>query len=74
MKARLGAAEGVTATAHKLARILYRLIRYGEAYVQQGLDACDKKFRERKLHALQKTARNMRFELIPTTTVPAGVS
>ena len=27
MKARLGAAEGITATAHKLARIIYRLIK-----------------------------------------------
>ena len=38
MKARLGAAEGVTATAHKLARIIYRLIKHGEAYVRQGME------------------------------------
>jgi transposase len=30
MKARLGAAEGVTATAHKLARIIFRLIKHGK--------------------------------------------
>jgi hypothetical protein len=37
MKARLGAAEGITATAHKLARIIYRLLKHGEAYLRQGL-------------------------------------
>ena len=37
MKARLGDAEAVTATAHKLARIIYRLIKHGEAYVRQGI-------------------------------------
>jgi len=39
MKGRLGAAEVITATAHKLARIIYRLIKHGEAYVRQGMEA-----------------------------------
>ena len=74
MKARLGAAEAVTATAHKLARIIYRLIKHGEAYVRQGIEAYEKQFQTRKLRALQKTAKTMGFELIPTQTVPSGVS
>ncbi len=74
MKARLGAAEAVTATAHKLARIIYRLIKHGEAYVCQGLAAYEKQFQHRKLRALQKAAKTMGFELIPTQTVPSGVS
>jgi transposase len=74
MKARLGAAEAVTATAHKLARIIYRLIKHGEAYVRQGLEAYEKQFQHRKLRALQKTAKTMGFELIPTQAVPSGVS
>ena len=64
MKARLGAAEGVTATAHKLARIIFRLIKHGEAYVRQGLEDYEKKFQTRKLNALQKAAKAMGFELI----------
>ena len=74
MKARLGAAEAVTATAHKLARIIYRLIKHGEAYVSQGLAAYEKQFQHRKLRALQKAAKTMGFELTPTQTVPSGVS
>jgi transposase len=65
MKAKLGAAEAITATAHKLARIIYRLIKYGEAYVRQGLEVAEKKFQERKLYALRKTARSLGFDLMP---------
>ena len=74
MKARLGAAEAVTATAHKLARIIYQLIKHGEAYVRQGIEDYEKKFKERKLAALKKNAKAMGFELIQTQTVPSGVS
>lgn len=74
MKARLGAAEGVTATAHKLARIIYRLIKHGDTYVRQGMEDYEKRFQERKLNALKKTAKAMGLELIPKQTLPSGVS
>jgi len=74
MKARLGAAEGVTATAHKLARIVYRLLKYGGAYVRQGMEDYEKRFRQRKLLALKRAARTMGFELVESQTVPSGVS
>jgi transposase len=74
MKARLGAAEAVTATAHKLARLVYRLLKHGEAYVRQGMADYEKRFQERKLYALQKTAKMMGFELIAKQPITQGVS
>jgi transposase len=74
MKARLGAAEGITATAHKLARIIYRLIKHGEAYVRQGLEDYEKKFTARKLNALQKTAKALGFELVEKQALIQSVS
>jgi len=74
MKGRLGAAEAITATAHKLARIIYRLIKQGEAYVRQGLENYERKFRERKLYALRKTAISMGFNLIAKQKVTSPVS
>jgi transposase len=53
MKAKLGAAEAVTATAHKLARIIYRMLKHGEQYVRQGLEAYEKKYHERRLTGLK---------------------
>ena len=64
MKAKLGAAEAVTATAHKLARFVYRLIKHGETYVRQGMAEQEQKYQERKLYALRKTATALGFELI----------
>lgn len=74
MKGRLGPAEAITATAHKLARIIYRLIKHGEAYVRQGMEDYEKKFQERKLYALKKTAILMGFDLIPKQQVGSRVS
>jgi transposase len=74
MKAKLGAAEGVTATAHKLARTVYRLIKHGEAYVRQGVADYEKKYQERKLRALRKTATALGFELMEKQLVAQPVS
>ena len=74
MKGRLGAAEAVTATAHKLARIVYRLLKHGEAYVRQGMEAYERKFQERKLYALRKTAKSMGFNLVEQEQVASPVS
>jgi transposase len=74
MKAKLGAAEGVTATAHKLARILYRLLKYGEAYVQQGQQEYEKKYQARRIKNLQKTAAAMGFQLVALQASAQAVS
>jgi transposase len=64
MKAKLGAPEGITAMAHKLARILYRLLKYGENYVREGLAEYEKKHAERKLRNLKKAAASIGFNLV----------
>ncbi len=74
MKAKLGAAEGITATAHKLARILYRLLKHGEAYVQEGLAEYEKKHQARKLQTLQRTAESMGLQLVQKETTAQRVS
>jgi transposase len=74
MKAKLGAAEAVTATAHKLARLIYRLLKHGEAYVRQGMEDYEKRYQNRKLSALQRTANAMGFQLIAKQPIAQGVS
>lgn len=74
MKARLGAAEAITATAHKLARLVYRLIKHGEAYVRQGMEDYEKKFQAQKLYALKKKAASMGFELTARQPLATPVS
>jgi transposase len=74
MRGRIGAAEAITATAHKLARIVYRLLKYGEAYVQQGLEKYEQQFQARKIGALKKSAKAMGFELVQIQPATSGVS
>jgi len=74
MKAKLGGAEGVTATAHKLARILYRMLTHGDEYVRQGMEEYEKKHQARKLQALQKAAESIGLQLVEKQKVAEAVS
>ena len=58
-RARLGAPKAITATAHKLARIVYHLVRFGAAYVQQTEEAYAAQVRERFEKQLHRRAREL---------------
>ena len=74
MKSRLGPAAAITATAHKLARLIYHLLKYGESYVRQGVEMYEQKYRQRLLHNLKKNAATLGFELTLKQALPSGVS
>lgn len=42
IKVRLGTPKAITATARKLACMFYRLLKYGQNYVGQGIEAYEK--------------------------------
>ena len=62
-RSRLGSPKAITATAHKLARIVYHLMRYGEAYVKQEEAAYAQQVRERLEKQLHRRARELGYEL-----------
>jgi transposase len=62
-RARLGAPKAITATAHKLARIVYGLMRFGEAYVKQTEEAYAEQVRERLEKQLARRAKELGYEL-----------
>jgi transposase len=70
MRGRLGPAAAVTATAHKLARLIYRLLKHGESYVRQGAETYEEKYRQRLLTNLRKTAETLGFDLKQKPAVP----
>ena len=39
IKSRLGAPTAINAGAHKLARLVYRMLKFGKAYVETGQQA-----------------------------------
>jgi len=63
MKWRLGAPEAVTATAHKLARIVYHMLSTKEPYSENVLVQCDRQASTRAEMRLRRQAANLGFQL-----------
>jgi len=74
MKSKLGPAPAVTACAHKLARLIYRLIKHGEAYVREGMADYEKKCQAQRRKRLEINAKALGFELTPIQPFPPAVS
>jgi len=51
---RKGASVAVFATARKLAQLVYRLVRYGQAYIDTGAQAYEDRVNHRRLKFLQQ--------------------
>ena len=74
MRARLGAPKAITATAHKLARLVYSMLRYGTAYVDAGQQAYEQKYRDRVLTNLQRKAKAFGYQLVHVGDINGGVA
>jgi transposase len=68
MRARHGAAKANVATAHKLAKIVYRMLRHGEQYVARGQAEYEKRYRERLLKNLKRQAKILGCEVLVLDT------
>jgi transposase len=68
MKGRLGAQAAVTATAHKLARIVYPALRHGMTYVRQNQEEYEAQMKERQVKALRRKARLLGLEVVEKTS------
>src|SRR5205809_3395404 len=64
MKGRLGAQAALTATAHKLARIVYLALKHGMTYVRQGQEEYEARMKEKQVQALRRKARQLGLEEI----------
>lgn len=64
MKARLGAPKAITATAHKLARIFYAMLKYKRDYVDLGQSYYEERYKERVIRNLQNRAKQFGFQLV----------
>jgi transposase len=53
------------ATARTLAKLIYRMLRYGHQYVDIGADAYEERFKRRRLLNLKSNAHEMGYELVP---------
>ena len=61
---RAGADVAVFATARKLAQLIYRLLRWGQPYIDEGAAAYEKRYREARVHRLAATAKDLGYTLV----------
>jgi transposase len=64
---RIGADVAVFATARKLATLIYRLLRWGQPYVDEGAAAYEKRYREARTRRLQASAAELGYQLTPNS-------
>jgi transposase len=60
-----GADVAVFATARKLATLIYRLLRWGKDYVDEGAEAYEKRYRQAHFQRLTAMAQDLGFQLTP---------
>ena len=65
MSSRLGAAKAITAGAHKIAVILYNMLKNGTEYMESGAKYYEEAYKERCLKNLERRAREFGFSLLP---------
>ena len=51
--------------AAKLARLVYRMLKYGQEYVDQGTVVYEEKYRQQKIKLITKQAAQQGFALVP---------
>jgi transposase len=64
MRAQLGAPKAITATAHKLARIIYHMVTTGHAYDETICAQNEVQNRQRMEARLRKQARELGFQVV----------
>jgi transposase len=65
MKSRHGPAKATTATAHKLARMVYFMLKNRTDYVDPGVAYYEQQYRDRTIRTLKRKAASLGMELLP---------
>ena len=68
MSGRMDKPRANTATAHKLARMVYFMLTRGEAYVEKGQQDYEEQQRHRSIAALKRRAAALGFAVMPKAT------
>jgi len=65
MRARLGPQQATVATAYKIARIVYTMLKERKPFEAASAEAYDQQYREREIKYLERKAAKLGFDLAP---------
>ena len=55
--------------AHHLARLFYRMVKYGSNYTDKGMEAYEARFKEQQMKWLSRKAAELHFCLAPLSSL-----
>ena len=73
-RSRLGAPKAITATAHKLARIIYGMVRFGWEYVKKSEAEYAEQVKARLEKSLHRRAKELSYEVVKVVPPPEMAS
>jgi transposase len=65
LKSRLDKAQATVATAHAIARVVYRMLKYKVEYEQVSVEEYEQKYKDQQIKYMKKKAAKFGFQLIP---------
>jgi transposase len=65
LRTKLGGPKAVTATAHKIARIIYHLVTTRQEYDESRFETCEIRNRKRRIRNVTIAAKRLGYDLIP---------
>ena len=71
LRTKLGAPKAITAMAHHLARLVYRMLKYGQEYIDKGMEYYQQRYQNQQIKWLEKKAKDLGLTI---TLAPASVA
>lgn len=68
-RSKLGEPKAITAMAAKLARLIYRMLKFGEEYVDKGRTQYEAKYQQQQIKLLAKNAAKHGYALVPASAL-----
>jgi transposase len=69
LRTKLGAPKAITAMAHRLARLVYRMLKYGQEYVDKGMQYYEDRYRSQQVELLKKKAAKLGLQIVEIQSV-----
>jgi transposase len=68
LRSKLGAPKAITAMAHRLARLVYRMLKYDQHYVDKGAEYYEHRYRRQQIDFLRKKAARLGLQITQAQT------
>jgi transposase len=65
LRTKLGAPKAITAMAHRLARLVYRVLKYDQQYIDKGAEYYEQRNRQQQIEFVRKKGAQLGLQVTP---------